>query len=41
MRIIKNKQKKKCVHPNDNIHVFKCKRNKLVLSIQKQEQKRK
>lgn len=41
MRILKNKLKKNWVHPNDNIHVFKCKRNKLVLSIQQQEQKRK
>jgi len=40
MRILKNKQKKNFVQPNDIIYVFKCKRNKHVLSIQQQEQKR-
>lgn len=40
MRILKNKQKKNCVHPNDNIYIFKCKRDKRVLPIQQQEQKR-
>lgn len=40
MKILKNKEKKKCVHTNDNIYVFKCKWNKFVLSIQQQEQKR-